>query len=411
MPLIEQTMTEKNLQAHQRNAQQSHGAATPEGKERARGANLRHGYYSEMRDQALVALGDDPEGLAALAEGARQQFRPANAYQEWITDRIASLQWRIERAERRQESKAASHIWKRESKRREAARQLREQCAEVQDFLDSVRRAAARPDFYAPAGCFELCQQMMEKNPCPNMDQIHDLLHQLREPRRFCKPLPPPLPDAMSDREWHDTLKEDTTDEPVVPDSVIPVAEGSDRDPLREQLWNLAATERRRVAEGWGKEIAAHEAPLSPRARDLCVIEISKDLELLRREERSCVREFSRLTKELRNLQKEAVTPQPQARTSDQPAHGQNSTTEDSAGEDITENAGASGYVEENKCERPSNVSTKRPPAPTQRRSEASPSHDVLTDLRPVAPAVAHTGVLPANGRGGAPSSPRSEAA
>jgi hypothetical protein len=165
MPLIEQTMTEKNLQAHQRNAQQSHGAATPEGKERARDANLRHGYYSEMRDQALVALGEDPEGLAALAEGARQQFRPANAYQEWITDRIASLQWRIKRAERQQESKAASHIWKRELNRREAARQRREQCAEVQEFLDSVRRAAARPDFYAPTGCFEFCQQLREQNP------------------------------------------------------------------------------------------------------------------------------------------------------------------------------------------------------------------------------------------------------
>ena len=97
MALIEQTMTEKNLEAHQRNAQQSHGAATAEGKERARAANLRHGYYSEMRDQALVALGEDPEGLAALAEGARQQFRPTNAYQEWITGRIASLQWRIQR--------------------------------------------------------------------------------------------------------------------------------------------------------------------------------------------------------------------------------------------------------------------------------------------------------------------------
>ena len=44
MALIEQTMTERNLAAHRANARQSHGAATPEGKERARAANLRHGY-------------------------------------------------------------------------------------------------------------------------------------------------------------------------------------------------------------------------------------------------------------------------------------------------------------------------------------------------------------------------------
>jgi hypothetical protein len=36
-------MTEKNLAAHQQNARQSRGAATPQGKERARAANLRHG--------------------------------------------------------------------------------------------------------------------------------------------------------------------------------------------------------------------------------------------------------------------------------------------------------------------------------------------------------------------------------
>lgn len=215
----------------------------------------------------------------------------------------------------------------------------------------------------------------------------------------------------MPDQEWHDTLKEGPTDESAVPDPEVPVAEGSDRDPLRERLWNLAGAELRRATESWQQAIAAQEAPLSPRARDLCVIEISKDLELLRREERSCVREFSRLVNELRRLQKEATAPQPQARTSDQPAPAQASATEDESGEEMAENADASGYVEENRCEQPGTVSTKRPPAPTQPRPEASPSHDVLTELRPVASAVAHTGVLPANGRGGATASPRAEAA
>jgi hypothetical protein len=409
MPLIEQTMTEKNLQAHQRNAQQSHGAATPEGKERARDANLRHGYYSEMRDQALVALGEDPEGLAALAEGARQQFRPANAYQEWITDRIASLQWRIQRAERLQESEAAAHIGRAESKRREAARQLRAQGADVQDFLGAVRSAAARPGFYTPTGCFERCREITHENP--NMEQILDLLHQLRRPARFSEPLPTPLPDAMPDQEWQKTLKEDADDESPAPNPQIPVAEGSDRDPLRERLWNLAGAELRRATEPWQQAIAAQEAPLSPRARDLCVIEISKDLELLRREERSCVREFSRLVNELRKLQKEAAPPQPQAKTSDQPAQVQNLTTEDSAGEYISENAGASGYVEENSCEQGSAGPTKCPPVASPTRPKPRPADDTGPELSPAPacePAISH---LPANGRGAAPASPRAEAA
>jgi hypothetical protein len=207
----------------------------------------------------------------------------------------------------------------------------------------------------------------------------------LRCPERFSEPLPPPLRGAMSDQEWHDTLEGDTTDESAVPDLEIPVAEGSDRDPLRDQLWNLASTERRRVTEAWEKEIAAQEAPLSSRARDLSVIEIGKDLELLRREERSCIREFSRLVNELRKLQKEAAAPQPQAKTSDQASQTQASASEDDAEEETAENAGASGYVEENRFEQPGAVSTKRPSAPTQPGPEASPPRDVLTELRPVA--------------------------
>ena len=403
MSLIEQTMTEKNLAAHQRNAQQSCGAATPEGKERARAANLRHGYYSAMRDQALVALGEDPEGLAALAEGARQQFRPTNAYQEWITGRIASLQWRIQRSERLQESKAAAHIRRAEEKRREAAEELHEGYAGVQDFLESLRRAVARPDFYTPGGCIELCREVKKQNPSTNMDEIHDLLCQLRFPASFSTPAPPALPGAMSDEEWNETIEEETNDESPKPSPQIPVAEGSDRDPLREELWNLADAELREAAESWQEAIAAKEAPLSARARDLLVTEIDKDLELLRREERSCVREFSRLGNELRKLQKEAASPQAQAQTSDQRSQAQSeaedagegvlpadcsvdlrstylrstprrsetaATAAANAGHDAHENAGASGYVEENTSKQPRAASTKRPSAPTQAQAD-----------------------------------------
>jgi hypothetical protein len=250
----------------------------------------------------------------------------------------------------------------------------------------------------------------MQKNPGPNMEQILDLLHQLRRPAGFSEPLPPPLPNAMSDQDWHDTLKEDADDESPAPNPQIPVAEGSDRDPRRERLWHLAGAEMRRATEAWQQAIAAQEAPLSTRARDLCVIEISKDLELLRREERSCVREFSRLVNELRKLQKEAAAPQPQAKMSDQPAQVQNST-EDSAGEYIRENAGAPGYVEENTCEQGSAGPTKRPPVASPTRPEPRPADDTWPEMSPAPACEPALSDLPANGRGGGPASPRAEAA
>ena len=84
-------MTDKNLAAHRQNGRQSRGASTPQGKERARAANLRHGYYSKINDQALTALGEDPQALAALIDGAHEQWRPANPHQAWITERLARL--------------------------------------------------------------------------------------------------------------------------------------------------------------------------------------------------------------------------------------------------------------------------------------------------------------------------------
>lgn len=49
--------TEKTRDRSKQNGRQSRGAVTPAGKARAAGANLRHGFYSEAPQEALVALG------------------------------------------------------------------------------------------------------------------------------------------------------------------------------------------------------------------------------------------------------------------------------------------------------------------------------------------------------------------
>ncbi len=378
MPLIEQTMTEKNLAAHRRNAQLSRGAATPEGKARARAANLRHGYYSGQRDEALAAFGEDPEALAALVEGARRQFRPANAYQAWIIGRLASMQWRMARAERKQESLAAAHIRKLEANRQEEARQQRERCADVQDFLSSLLRAAARPDFFTPAACIHRCEQVMEQSPSESMEQILDLLHQLRRPERFTEPPAPPAHEAMGDDEWQQTVEGDEEDELTLSDSETEVAEGEARDPLREQLWNLAADELREATESWAEEIAALEAPLSISERDVLVVEISKELELMRREERSCFREFCRLGNELRKLQKESEV---QDNRDQPPQFEAPPESEDAPKASIAKNAGPSGYVDENKGALSGVAAKEYPCSAGPSRIPPAPGRDILTEL------------------------------
>ncbi len=439
MALVEQTMTEKNLEAHRRNGRQSHGAATPEGKERARAANLRHGYYSEVREQALVALGEDPADLAALVEGMRAQFRPANDCQEWITSRLASLQFRMQRAERQQESKMANHIRQFEARRREAARQLRGEGADVRGFLGDLQRAVARPDFYAPNGIVEQCQEVMQRHRGTHMEQILLLLQQLRRPHRFTRPAPPPLPEPMSDQEWQGVVHGVEADESLLRDPEIPVAQGNDRDPLREQLWRLAAEELRGATEQWQQAVAAQEAPLSARSRDLLAFEVSKELELMRREERSCFREFARLIRDLMKLQKESEVrrpksegkpqgesevPGPKSEAADHhprppvpspathdavigetaavaPAmaavQAQNTGAEDGTEKNVRKNEGASGYVEENTGKLKSDGATANAQPTTHPPAEACSLSDSLTEANTATPATVVIGLLPSN--------------
>ena len=441
MALVEQTMTEKNLEAHRRNGRQSHGAATPEGKERARAANLRHGYYSEVRDQALVALGEDPADLAALVEGVRQQFRPANGCQEWITSRLASLQFRMQRAERQQESKMANHIRQFEARRREAARQLRAEGADVQGFLGDLQHAVARPDFYAPNGCCRAVPGRPAAAPEPAA---------WNKSSCFCTVAPAALlhqSGAPAPARGHERpgvagrceCEMRRTSRPFLRDPEIPVAEGNDRDPLREQLWRLAAEELRLATEQWQKAVAAQEAPLSPRSRDLLALEVSKELELMRREERSCFREFARLIRDLMKLQKESEVRRPKSEGKPQgesevqgpkpeaadhhprppvpspathdavigetaavaPAmaavQAQNTGAEDGTEKNVRKNEGASGYVEENTGNLNSDGATANAQPTTHPAAEAHSLPDNLTEANTATPATVVIGLLPSN--------------
>jgi hypothetical protein len=67
MSLIKKrTMTPAALEACRANAQRSHGAATPAGKDRARVVKMRHGFYSRKAPEALRLLSEYPTEFASL---------------------------------------------------------------------------------------------------------------------------------------------------------------------------------------------------------------------------------------------------------------------------------------------------------------------------------------------------------
>jgi hypothetical protein len=298
-------MTEKNLAGHRRNARQSRGAATSQGKERARAANLRHGYYSKVNDHALTALGEDPQALAALIAGAHEQWRPANPHQAWITERLARLQWKIDRSDRIQENAMARAVQRVADRRAERALETHYCYTDVHDALSMISSDTLRPDYYTPPGYLSNFARALKVNRGPRMDEILRLLHRLREPEGY-QPFTGRLrAGASTHREWKE-VREIFEDDSAIPHPEIPIAQGEERDDLRAELHDLAAAELEEVKLVWEEKLLPKaDEPLTQIDRDDLAASTYKMTELIRRQEHSCFREFFRLGTFLVKLQDE----------------------------------------------------------------------------------------------------------
>lgn len=312
MSLVPQPeMTEKNLEAHRANGRKSRGAATAAGKERARAANLRHGFYSQIRDEALEALGEDPAALAALIEGAYEQWRPANSHQAALVEKLARLQWRMDRAERRQESLAALHIRRVEEKRRQRAGPMRERYLGMVNFLSCVQHDAARPDFYASPGYIHKFTKAFADGMDAQRELFLELLHRLGEPQTPVA-APGPLPgEATADLSWAETLRilEEMGEEDFpLPHPEIPVAEGEERAEIREELRAMAASEEATTEAAWAPYFDKNWRTFTTAERDVLLAdpELNAPTQLARREESTCFREFWRLGTILTKMQDRA---------------------------------------------------------------------------------------------------------
>ncbi len=100
------TLTEKSLEAHRRNARESRGPVTEEGKKYSRDANISHGFYAQDGGSALEVLGEDPEEYQNLAGAVTEKWQPADAYEEQLGTQLVRALWRARRSDRMQEGLA-----------------------------------------------------------------------------------------------------------------------------------------------------------------------------------------------------------------------------------------------------------------------------------------------------------------
>jgi len=107
-----------------------------------------------------------------------------------------------------------------------------------------------------------------------------------------------------------------------IPPTDLEVAEGEEREEVREALRYLAKREEEATKEAWEPEIAKLQKPLEGSERDEVQAKPHPHAELMRREEDSCFRQFMRLGNFLLKLQ--------------------------TRGAKRAKNEGASGHVDEN---------------------------------------------------------------
>ena len=299
------TLTAEGRTARRRNGGRSRGAVTPEGKERSRAVNLKHGLYSKEKKQALLALGEDPADLADLVAGCYQQWEPTNRQECDLVEQMAQAQWCKRRAARREENLQARHLEKVAADRREKTLRLRYHNQDQTCWLSLAYSYALRPDFYATPGCIARFQKAFAGEMQPQLEAILDLLQRLREPAT----LPPAAalpPGAATDAGWEGSLAMDAEEDvEEVPRPDIPIAEGEERSGLREELCRLAKQELESIDAVWEPFFAQYLAPMTLAERDEAVMAIEGKLERLRREEESCLRQLWRLTNLLLKMRKE----------------------------------------------------------------------------------------------------------
>jgi hypothetical protein len=88
--------SEKQIEANRRNATQSTGPKTPEGKARAARNAVRHGFMS----REAVLPEEDRKDYRDLLADLEAEFQPSGPVQEFLVREMASAQWRLRRLTR-----------------------------------------------------------------------------------------------------------------------------------------------------------------------------------------------------------------------------------------------------------------------------------------------------------------------
>jgi hypothetical protein len=179
MSLIQkQEMTEENLAAKRSNGSMARGPVTPEGKANSAASNLRHGLYSKAQDQAMVALGEDPQEYADLMNSLESNL--AGGLESEVVRRIGRVLWRMKRAERAQDGLALQRVQGAAQVQDMVASARLAKAADTMDRLEDLQIALNRRNGPTPAE-IRTCRECFGDNPSADVQEFFLLLQSLQK--------------------------------------------------------------------------------------------------------------------------------------------------------------------------------------------------------------------------------------
>ena len=190
-------MTERKRAANRRNQKLSRGPKTAQGRANIRDSHLRHGFYSKSDEDALRALGENPEDFREVLQGLRDSRTAAASLEARLGERMARALWRMERADRMQEGHAL-----RLARQQEAAREGRLHMQMMRLKMASrswlwLAERVARPRYLTSHEDLNLMRRLHKEGMVGEMSEVAlALFYELREPG-----LPAPGDPAFQDEE------------------------------------------------------------------------------------------------------------------------------------------------------------------------------------------------------------------
>jgi hypothetical protein len=182
MSLIhKQEMTERNLAAKRANGRKSRGAVTAAGKAHSAAAKLLHGFYSQARDEAMIALGEDPKEYAGLLRSLVDDLQPRAGLQSQVVLQMGRALWRMQRAERMQDGLAVRRVHRGLQTQQLAAAPSLLHVHDIYEGLCAIGRMLNREDSTPGPGEIETLMKAFGATPPDDVRKLFPLLRSYRE--------------------------------------------------------------------------------------------------------------------------------------------------------------------------------------------------------------------------------------